>query len=291
MNDAKLDALIKKHFLQIPAVKEDEVINGIHERIRNRPSFIMRAASLGSNVLTAALAVGVLAAAAWFMLQQGSEESLTPAGHGGGAVNELVHALYDTSYNEPAAAAQMPQTHTRDLMLHTGMALYAAESGYRVCALRVADTGNAESNLNDYSRIDFTDENMCPDFILEAARIVEINVAAHEMHGLTWKWADADDEWPWGEEPVINTFFMPPSANMDIYYTRGQLLVFSSSGRAQYYTGIRQPHIQPVPGYGWADRCDNTYYFVMNSRRVCSSCGYAFTGEEDTAFDWVPPRD
>lgn len=76
------------------------------------------------------------------------------------------------------------------------------------------------------------------------------------------------------------------------YYTRDQLKQFADEGIISYNAEIRQPHIQPVPAYieyqheiygsnAPLDLCDNTYYCLINEQRVCCSCGYIFTEEQD----------
>jgi len=85
------------------------------------------------------------------------------------------------------------------------------------------------------------------------------------------------------------------------FYTREQLIEIHD---ARYwlsgYTDVRQPHIQPIPGYVWAGEsghnvcgaiapaslCDNTHYTVILGERICTSCGYMFTKEQNIEIGW-----
>lgn len=60
-------------------------------------------------------------------------------------------------------------------------------------------------------------------------------------------------------------------------------------GLTQYNTGIQQTHIQPVFPI-WSrlmemQLCGNTYYYIIDGRRMCSSCAYVFTEEQDEAIE------
>jgi len=83
------------------------------------------------------------------------------------------------------------------------------------------------------------------------------------------------------------------------FYTRDRLFELLDAGERQQVnpTDVRQAHIAPIPGYIWAgitrtggngpfDLCDNTFYTVLLEERVCTSCGYIFTHEQNLEINW-----
>lgn len=87
------------------------------------------------------------------------------------------------------------------------------------------------------------------------------------------------------------------------YYTREELAQYFSELMSEseaaglpyvdMLTDVRQPHIQPVPLFrestgmnGPHDLCDNTVYASIDGQRVCFSCGYIFTEEQNIAIGW-----
>jgi hypothetical protein len=57
-------------------------------------------------------------------------------------------------------------------------------------------------------------------------------------------------------------------------------------GLSQEYTSVRQKHVQGespdgIPNDGC---CDNSYYFLIDGQRLCSSCAYVFTQEQNRAM-------
>jgi len=86
------------------------------------------------------------------------------------------------------------------------------------------------------------------------------------------------------------------NANKDdnFNYTREQIKELYNSGvvEVQHSTNIRQPHFQPESLKAWLnpdvnntsgplELCNNTYYMIYEGRRVCTTCGYVFTLEQD----------
>lgn len=88
-----------------------------------------------------------------------------------------------------------------------------------------------------------------------------------------------------GTVPGIGGNYDAPAVSAAVtpsYYTREQLEQLDT---AQYFTNVRQPHLQSEPLYDDYDTCDNTYYYLIDGKRVCSSCGYIFTEEQDKEID------
>jgi len=92
----------------------------------------------------------------------------------------------------------------------------------------------------------------------------------------------------------------------NLFYTIDQMDEWFKNGMAQQNTEVRQSHMQPEENYTmeygisetgviygvdedgviWTFNappgfCNNTYFFPYEGRRVCSSCGYVFSLEQD----------
>jgi hypothetical protein len=85
-------------------------------------------------------------------------------------------------------------------------------------------------------------------------------------------------------EPVSPA--LPDAAEPIEYYTRAQLQQISADKTSsQYYAYVRQPHTEGELAGGLPNtkrqKCDNTYYFLLSAQRVCSTCGYIFTAEQN----------
>jgi hypothetical protein len=74
-----------------------------------------------------------------------------------------------------------------------------------------------------------------------------------------------------------------------VYYTRDQLMQFyQDTDMPQYHTEVRQQHGIPFEPFG--QLCENSFYYLIDERRVCSSCGYIFTTEQDIEAGLTDPE-
>ena len=76
------------------------------------------------------------------------------------------------------------------------------------------------------------------------------------------------------------------------YFTRAEMeQAVKENGLSQHHIDVRQKHIQAELPYGEENKagtpCDNTFYFLIDGWRVCSTCAYVFTQEEDEALGVV----
>jgi beta-lactamase regulating signal transducer with metallopeptidase domain len=81
------------------------------------------------------------------------------------------------------------------------------------------------------------------------------------------------------------------------YFSRAQLQEIAFAGvLKQSSVYVRQPHIQPEQidwsgdiicfSNGPLGMCNNSFYFPITGMRVCSTCGYIFTEEQNMAIGW-----
>lgn len=71
------------------------------------------------------------------------------------------------------------------------------------------------------------------------------------------------------------------------YYTREQLAQhFIDTAGQEYYASVRQPHIQPEPLNELYSLCNNTVFAIIDGQRVCYSCGYVFTQQQNIDIGW-----
>jgi len=83
-----------------------------------------------------------------------------------------------------------------------------------------------------------------------------------------------------------------------LFYTREQIKEWWDNGETEHQANKRQPHFMPAFSYGGVDYyvegiknpalCNNTIYYIYLERRVCGSCGYVFSLEQDKeiGLDW-----
>ena len=89
-------------------------------------------------------------------------------------------------------------------------------------------------------------------------------------------------------------YYLAPDGEQRPYYTRNQLQ-YAFTGEIQYRSEYQQYHIQPETfdgvKYDYVDNddpwgCNNSFYYRIDGTRVCSTCGYIFTADENTEIGW-----
>jgi hypothetical protein len=100
---------------------------------------------------------------------------------------------------------------------------------------------------------------------------------------------------------ILNGEEIPLAFSGLSHYTRLELREFWNLGYPLYLADTPQEHIQgELPEFDTAAEaflpntenkvCDNTYYFIIESFRTCSSCGYIFTDEQNNEIGLENPQ-
>jgi hypothetical protein len=320
MDNKQPDKLLKDYFNRIAAPEEGATVEGVRFKMRHRPSFIKKAVSAAGNALMLTLAVGTLVLVGWFVTRQNEQVFYTPAGWGeaeecpeadglsgthwewGDGQNTnagLLCVCYVFSYEgetgqftsftmsiDPCGTIRMAGT-AKVVFSHN----LAADLFFDIA---MPDDGNATLRLDNWM--------YCCD--VTGIKKEETGVVYSPFEGRVRFDATAAVITAGGqyETRTVQVQFdrepEPTPPPQPVFITREQLREYTASGITQYFMETRQPHIQPVPGHLYFTDitvnnishppapCDNTYYYVLYNQRVCSSCGYIFTEEENIKIGW-----